>query len=147
MWVAFLSRMRGRTGILAVLLAAQIAIQGVIPFTLRPEPVMFSFIPFIGFEGGSMSQNLQAFLEKVFLYGALVWLVVETGASLVFSVIACAAFLTGIELVQMFLADRVSEITDPLLAVIMGIALYFVDRSQGAATRNAQASVRMASVQ
>ena len=57
-WVVLLSRVQLRTLIVAALLAAQIAVQGLLPFTLRAEPVMFSFIPFIGFEGGSMAVNL-----------------------------------------------------------------------------------------
>jgi hypothetical protein len=126
-WVTVLRNMRWRTSLLALLLAAQIAVEGLYPFTLRPEPVMFSFIPFIGFEGGSMTTNLQAFLEKIFLYGSLVWLTVACGRSLIFALLSSITFLTAIELVQMYLADRVSEITDPLLALILGMALYFLD--------------------
>lgn len=134
-WVVVLSRLRWRTAIVALLLAVQIAIQGMVPFIVRPEPVLISLIPFIGFEGGSMTVNLQAFLEKVFLYGALVWLLAETGRSLVFSLIVSVTLLTAIELVQMFLAGRVSEITDPLLAIIMGLALYILDRRDQATRR------------
>lgn len=126
-WVVALGRLSSRTRLLAALLALQIAVQGLMPFTLRTEPVMFSFIPFIGFEGGSMSVNLQAFLEKVFLYGALVWLIIEMGASVMASAIMSAFFLMGIELTQMFVDGRTSEITDPLLAVLMALTLYFVD--------------------
>lgn len=127
-WVVLLSRLSWRTAIVALLLAVQIVIQGVTPFVVRAEPVMISFIPFIGFESGSMSVNLQSFFEKVFLYGALVWLLGASSRSLVFSVTASAALLTAIELVQMFLAGRVSEITDPLLAILLGLALYALDR-------------------
>jgi glycopeptide antibiotics resistance protein len=126
-WVVLLSRVQLRTPIVAALLAVQIAVQGLLPFTLRAEPVMFSFIPFIGFEGGSMAVNLQAFLEKNFLYGALVWLTVESGVGLIASAVACMAFLTGIEVLQMFLDGRTSEITDPLLALLMTLTWYFVD--------------------
>lgn len=126
-WVIVLSHLRWRTGIVATLLAVQIAVQGTTPFIFRPEPVLISVIPFIGFEGGSMAVNLQAFLEKIFLYGALVWLLAAAGRSVVFAVIASATLLTILELAQMFLAGRVSEITDPLLAIVLGLVFYILD--------------------
>ena len=136
-WVVVLSRLSWRTAIVALLLAVQIVVQGVTPFIVRAEPVAISLIPFIGFEGGSMSVNLQSFFEKIFLYGALVWLLAAASRSLAFSVTASVALLTAIELVQMFLADRVSEITDPLLAILMGLALYALDRRDPAQRRAA----------
>ena len=135
-WVVLLSRMSWRTAIVALLLAVQIVVQGVTPFVVRAEPVTISLIPFIGFEGGSMAVNLQSFFEKIFLYGALVWLLGAASRSLVFSVIASVVLLAAIELLQMFLAGRVSEITDPLLAVFMGLALYALD-GRGRAPRPA----------
>ncbi|MSO77108.1 MAG: VanZ family protein [Alphaproteobacteria bacterium] len=141
-WVIVLGRWHRRTAVVATVLAAQIAVQGVVPLIFRPEPVLFSFIPFIGFQGGSMAVNLQAFLEKVFLYGALVWLLIETGRRLVFTLIVSAAFLTAIELVQMYLAHRVSEITDPLLAIILGLALYILDLRDRAKRRPVEAGSR-----
>lgn len=135
-WVILLSRLSWRTAIVALLLTLQIVIQGLTPFVVRAEPVMISFIPFIGFEGGSMAVNLQSFFEKIFLYGSLVWLLGASSRSLVFSVTAAVILLTAIELVQMFLADRVSEITDPLLAILMGLTLYALD-GRGRAPRPA----------
>ncbi len=127
LWVFVLSRWRRHTAIVAALLALQIAIQGMTPWSLRAEPAFISFIPFFGFQGGSMSVNLQSFLEKAFLYGGLVWLLVQAGRSLAFGLIASVALLTAVELVQMFLVNRTSEITDPLLALILGLTMYILD--------------------
>ncbi len=129
LWVTVLNRHRSRTGILASLLAVQVTVQGVIPFALTADPNAFSFIPFKGFEGGSMAINLQAFLEKVFLYGSLVWLLVQARLKLVVAIAVSAVLLTAIELVQTQLVGRVAEITDPLLALIMGGVLYALERS------------------
>jgi VanZ family protein len=129
LWMAVLGRHRLRTEILALLLMAQVVVQGVIPFTPTAYPVAFSFIPFKGFEGGSMAINLQAFLEKVFLYGSLVWLLVQSKLKLGLAVTIGVALLTVIELVQIQLDGRVSEITDPLLAIIMGGVLFALERS------------------
>ena len=141
LWVALLARMHRRTGLIAVLLFAQIIIQGVLPFELRDEPVMMSLIPMKGLEGGSMAMALQSFFEKVFLYGALVWLLVEAGRGLVFTLVASTLMLTMVELLQMFLVGRSPEITDPLLAIVMGIVFYAVDR-HGQATQRPVLAVR-----
>jgi len=126
-WLFFLGRVRWNAAILALLLTAQIVIQGLSPFIFNSTPGHFSFIPFFGFLNGSMIVNVLSFFEKTFLYGALVWLIVKSGLSLRFSITFSVVLLTGIEIMQMFQSGRVSEITDPLLAVILGVFMYFLD--------------------
>ena len=126
-WWFALSRTSRNTVILAFLLMSQIVIQGLAPYNFSTNPGHFSIIPFIGFINGSMIINILQFMEKVFYYGALVWFLVKTGLSLRISLSISVVMLTGIELTQIFLPGRVSEITDPLLAVILGIFLYFLD--------------------
>jgi len=129
LWVAVLARHRFRTGILAALLMMQVILQGMLPFEPALTPREFSFVPFKGFEGGSMAINLQAFLEKVFLYGSLIWLLVQSRMKLSVAITTSVVLLTTIEVVQTHLNGRISEITDPLLALIMGCALYALERS------------------
>ena len=125
--MVFLERLHRSADIAAFLLMILIVIQGLMPFELRPEPISFSFIPFIGFEGSSISVSLLMFFSKLFLYGSLVWLLTETGRSLFSTLIVSTVLLTTIELLQMYVSDHVAEITDPLLAIILGLALYFLD--------------------
>jgi len=127
-WIAFLGRMNARTLVVALLFAIAVAAQGLVPFELRADPGRFSFIPFSGFEGGSMSTNLQAFMEKIFLYGALIWIVLQVGASMAVSITLVVALLAGIEIAQTFIQGRSSEITDPLLGLIMGFTLIALER-------------------
>ncbi|MDR1727734.1 MAG: VanZ family protein [Acidobacteriota bacterium] len=126
-WILFSRLCLEANGAIALLLALQIAIQGVFPFAVRDTPQMFSLIPFVGFEGGSMALNLQSFFEKTFLYGAMVWLAVESGWSLLLAVLSGVFLLTAIEFLQTFMDGRVSEVTDPLIAVILGAVFYFCD--------------------
>ena len=126
-WWYILSRIRRNISILAFLLTAQIIIQGLTPFVFNSNPGHFSFIPFAGFMRGSMFNNVLYFVKTTFLYGALVWFLVKTGLRLRFSIIISVAMLTGIEIAQMYLPERVPEITDPLLACILGLFLYFLD--------------------
>jgi len=125
--MVFLERLQKSANIIAFLLMALIVIQGLVPFDFRPEPIPFSFIPFIGFSGGYISVSLLVFFSKLFLYGSLVWLLTETGRSLFSTLTISTILLTVIELLHMYVSDHVSEITDPLLAIIMGLALYFLD--------------------
>jgi len=138
-WWLFVCQLRRNAGFLAIFLASQILFQGLMPFVFNPHPGHFSFIPFSGLLDGSIFNAALWILEKTFLYGALVWLPVQAGLSLRFSVIASVILLTGIELAQMFVPGRVSEITDPFLAVILGLFLYFADRR---GIRNASAARR-----
>lgn len=126
-WLAFLARQPYRTGVLAALLALAIVVQGLTPFSFSIGQ-SFSFVPFKGFEGGSMGANLQAFLEKIFLYGSLIWLLVEAKVRVRFATLMTAVLLTVIELLQTNLAGRVAEITEPLLALILGWVLYTLER-------------------
>ena len=129
-WRYILSRIRRNTGILALLLTAQIVIQGLSPFVFNSNRGNFSFIPFTGFMHGSMLINVLSFIEKGFLYGALIWLLVKIGLRLRFSMILSVALLTGIEIMQMFQPGRVSEITDPILVIILGFFLYFTEKAE-----------------
>ncbi|MDR0311234.1 MAG: VanZ family protein [Acidobacteriota bacterium] len=126
-WRYMLSRIRRNAGILALLLMAQIVIQGLAPFVFIPFTGLFSIIPFGGFLRGITAGNVLQFTEKVFFYGAFLWLLIKTGLSLRFSVIFSVALLAGIEIMQMFISGGVAEITNPLLAVILGLFLYFLD--------------------
>ena len=126
-WWYILGRIRGNIHILALLLTAQIVFQGLTPFVFNPEPGHFSFIPFHGYLKAVTISNILLFIEKVFLYGSLVWLLEKISRSLRFSLIFSVILLTGIEVMQMFMPGRVPEITDPLLAVILGLFLYFLD--------------------
>jgi hypothetical protein len=128
-WIAVLARLPYRTSLLAAALAVVIVVQGLMPFSFTGGHG-FSFVPFKGFEGGSMAVNLQSFLEKIFLYGSLIWLLVESKVRIGFATVMTAVLLTMVELMQTNLAGRVSEITEPLLAVILGCVLYSLERSQ-----------------
>jgi glycopeptide antibiotics resistance protein len=128
-WTTVLAHLSFRSGLLALLLAIQVAVQGMTPFAFTVDQTAFSFVPFKGFEGGSMAVNLQAFLEKIFLYGSLIWLLAQSKVRLGIATALSVVLLILIEIVQTRLDARVSEITEPLLAIILGCVLYSLERS------------------
>jgi VanZ family protein len=112
-----------RPGIVGVLLAAAVVLEGLAPFQVRPAPQAFVWIPFGGFLDGSMLVNAQSLFEKTFLYGTLVWLAREAGLRLRFASCGTALLLAAIEVAQTRLGNHTPEITDPLLALFAGVFL------------------------
>lgn len=102
---------------LLILLTLTLWVQGLRPFELAPSG--FRWIPFSGFLSGNMMINTINLLEKLFLYGSLVWLALNITHSrttaLLFPVITIAA----IEVMQTQIVGRVAEITDPVLCVVI----------------------------
>lgn len=100
-----------------LLLVAVLVIQGLRPFELGQSA--FNWLPFTGFLTGSMAVNLLSLLEKVFLYGSLVWLVLEASQSRITALLLPVIVTGMIELAQTQVAGRVAEVTDPLLCVLL----------------------------
>jgi VanZ family protein len=117
--------------LVGVLLVIAIAIVGLAPFTFGEVVNDFRWRPMSGFLAGSLVINALALLEKVFLYGSLVWLARESGLSLPLAGALGAAYLLAIEFAQITLPGRVPEITDPLLAVLLAFVLSFFARAHG----------------
>jgi VanZ family protein len=117
-----------RPAVAGALLAAAIAVNGLEPFTARPEPRSFEWIPFGGFLQGSMLINAQSLFEKAFFYATLVWLLREAGLRLRFAAAGTALLLAGIEALQTRFSGHMPEITDPLLALFAAVFLGLADR-------------------
>lgn len=100
-----------------VILIAVLIIQGLRPFETGSAP--FAWVPFKGFLGGSMFVNMASLLEKVFLYGGLIWLVLEAGQSRVTGLLLPVLLVAGLEAAQMQIATRFLEITDAVLCLIL----------------------------
>ncbi len=105
------------------------------PFRTDSDPNSFSFIPFAAFLKGAMWYNIQRFLEKVFLYGSLVLLLAKFLPGYRPATLAAMSLLLALELGQIFLVGHTPEITDPLLAGLLGIVLYQADRFERKAIR------------
>ncbi|MCK7579184.1 MAG: hypothetical protein MZV65_27950 [Chromatiales bacterium] len=89
----------------------------------RPLPALLSLLPFSGFLSGNMLVNAEALLEKVFLYGATIWLLMRGGMPLRWSSSLVVLALLLQELAQTQAVNGTAEITDPLLAVALGLLL------------------------
>jgi VanZ family protein len=104
-------------------------IRGLTPFRLTAVPHPFNWQPFGAFLAMQWQSGLRVLLEKVFYYAAPIWLLRQTGLRLRTSVLIVAALLAFIESVQIYLPGRTPEITDPLLALLIGFGFRAWPRS------------------
>src|SRR5579872_899283 len=79
------ARRQVAAALVAAILAAMIVLQRLEPFQFGAVGRHFEWMPFLSFMQGSLEANIQSFFEKFFLYGSLVWLLVEAGLRLAWS--------------------------------------------------------------
>jgi len=118
-WYAFLSRFETRASVIAVLFTGVVAIEALRPFHFVAVPHSFGWVPFGSFMHGSVEVNVRSFLEKVFTYGALTWLLARAGCRLMVAVVLSCGLVLCLRLSQVFLPGRSAEITDPIMLLIV----------------------------
>ncbi len=99
-----------------------LAFRGLAPFQFIGAQE-FSWLPFGGFLNMNWQAGVDLLLEKSFYYGAAVWLLRAAGMRWRTAIAGVAILLAGIEVSQMHLPGRTAEVTDPLLAVLVGLGL------------------------
>ncbi len=102
---------------------AILAFRGMAPFHFVPDANPFLWIPFAGFLDRDWQTAIQGLLEKLFYYGAAIWLLRRAKVEWAWAIGIVCALLAAIEVAQIHLPGRTSEITDPLLALLEGLAL------------------------
>jgi uncharacterized membrane protein len=118
--------------VLAAALIVLIAIQGLSPFNFQLAQDRFALVPF----GESLTRyratNLTDMFMHCFNYGALVWLLVRSGLSVLFATALGAGIVFSVELLQTWLPHHTADVTDPLLAVAAGCLIAVFERDGGA---------------
>ena len=116
---------------LAAALIALIAIEGLAPFDFQLAQDRFALLPF----GESLTQyratNLTDMFLRSFTNGALVWLLAQSGLSILAATGLGAGVVFSIEFLQTWLPGQTAEITDPLLAVCAGGLVAVFERNAG----------------
>lgn len=144
-------RYRGWSRLLAAMLVLlAIAAAGLEPFhfagpfyaTGAARP--FSWVPFLALLRTPWEPAFVILFRKSFLYGASIWMLQETlrrpqRNGWAPSALVVAAMLGIVEAAQVYLPGHVAEITDPVLALLMGFGLMLLDRPSTAQRRQAGA--------
>ena len=86
----------------------------------------FNWVPFRGFLMASWQNSFVVLFRKSFWYGSAIWLWRAAGYRLAPIIFAAGAALLALEWAQTYLPGRVPEITDAVLAVLMGVLLSLV---------------------
>jgi VanZ family protein len=119
-------RPRPRRSVLVLAVMVVLLIDGLAPFDFAPPMNRFDLWPFLGWFQIGLPAAIQLIdwsdlFGKVFLYGALLWVIKEWGASIGFAVAALTATVLVIEILQAWLPEQSASITDPLLALGVGL--------------------------
>jgi VanZ family protein len=117
-----------RTGACAFL--AVLVIRGLAPFHFAPQSHPFLWTPFAGYLGMDWQPGIRIFLEKLFYYGAAIWLLHDSGLKWFHATGIACILLATVEIVQTHIPGRTPEITDPLLALLIGLALTALMKKQ-----------------
>ena len=100
-----------------MMFGATVIAQRLEPFQFTTHSVPFGWIPFRSFMQGSIEINVLAFLEKFFLYGGWIWLMMEAGMNRRLAAAIVAGILLATSIAEMWLPQRSAEITDPVMAL------------------------------
>lgn len=131
-WAVLLRRMPSKFGVVAIMFAAMIAIERLQPFQFEAFAHAFGWIPFASFMQGSIGVDIQAFCQKFYEYGGLIWLLNRCGVRLLVSTLFTATFLFVTSFAECWLPGRSAEITDGFMALILG-GVFALLREQTAA--------------
>jgi VanZ family protein len=86
----------------------------------------FDWVPFRGAFRSTWQDGFVVLFRKSFWYGSVLWLWRASGLSLAWATAVAAAVLFLLERVQVYLPGRTPEITDAVLAVLMGVLLWLL---------------------
>jgi len=110
----------------ALLFSAYVVAERLEPFQFSAYGRAFGWVPFRSFLYGSVEVNITSFLEKAFIYGALIWLLDKSGLRSGVSTILVAIMLFAASWAETYLPDRSAEITDALMALLIGVIIAVV---------------------
>jgi len=106
----------------AVACYAAILLHGLAPFRFVPTASHFNWLPFEAFILSQWESMIPILMAKLFWYSAAVWVLWRVGCSWMAAGVSAACFLGAIELAQRHIPPHVSEITDPLIALLLAAA-------------------------
>lgn len=126
-------RPRPRRASLVLAVVALLVIEELAPFNFSPQAAQFDFWPFLALVDSGWDLSIVDWVPvfgKLFLYGALLWVVREWGASTDFAFGVMLTIASVVELLQIWLPGEHASITDPLLALVIGLLFRSLYRHQ-----------------
>jgi hypothetical protein len=118
------------------LVILMIVVRGLQPFHLARSARPFLWIPFGGFLAMDWAAGVALIFQKVFYYGSAIWLLRGAGVRPRTAAASVALVLACLEGVQIFIPAHTPEITDPLLALLLGFGIAALNSSRGTGKRS-----------
>jgi len=122
LWRVLPSRMRPAVALW--LLVSAILVRELEPFRFTAAAAPFSWIPFAASFASDREPATVVLFGKAFYYGAAIWLMSARGWPYAHSTALVAAALALLEAAQRYQPGRTPEITDAVLALLMGLILW-----------------------
>lgn len=114
-----------------IVLLTALTLRGLAPFHFEAPPQPFLWIPFVGLLGTEWQNGVTILLGKIFQYGASILLLDRSGLGAFRAIAAVTLVLACIEGLQTRIPGHVPEITDPLMAILLGIGFLVLSPPPG----------------
>jgi VanZ family protein len=125
-----------RVQAVAAILLFALVLGGLAPLTFHAKAGTFSWIPLdVSYRIGNWEIAGLVLVAKAFRYGGAVWLLGRCGIGLMPAGLMVATLLGGIEWIQTYLPGRSAESTDPVLCLLLAVALLLFEKSSAFASR------------
>jgi VanZ family protein len=111
-------------------------------FDLRPFLPLLSHLAWQDAGQALATIDIVGVFGRLFLFGALVWTLRETGVSMTLAAIAMVLLVTFTEVLRLWLVDGSASLTDILLAAVVGVTFRYVHQQRRNRTLLARASSR-----
>jgi hypothetical protein len=98
--------------------------RGLVPFHLLAAPQDFTWIPFGASLASTWQAAIQILIGKAFYYATAIWLLRAGGMRMRNATMLVALVLAAIEAAQRYLPGRTPEVTDPIMAILLGTGLW-----------------------
>jgi O-antigen ligase/VanZ family protein len=126
-WGILAVRTRLRVTLIALVFCCYVIAERLEPFEFLASGRAFSWIPFLGLMSGSIEIGVLSFLQKFFLFGSSIWLLTRAGLRLRSSTFVVVVILFITSQAQTYLPDRTAEITDAVMAVLIGAMFALIE--------------------
>jgi hypothetical protein len=113
-----------RSPLIVLTLIAAYALAALAPFDLADSPNAFSWLPFGNSPRGPMLEGETTLATSALLFTGVVWLVRDAGGSARGASIGLALVALILGLAQIFLHGRSPGVTEPVLAVFIGLVVH-----------------------
>jgi VanZ family protein len=132
----FFGRGPGRDFFAGIALLLATTLRSLAPFHFEGQAQAFAWIPFLGLLQAQWQNSIPILLDKIFQYGAAIWLLDGGGLGMARATLLLTVVLAAIEALQTRIPGHVAEISDPLLAVLLCLAMGALPRRRPRAARS-----------